>query len=410
MSQYTIQQANDDLGGILHGKSINKITNPFSVARRAAQNVLAKIDPDETRQISQITIYDKVTDYAAPSDLKEKRVIDLRPQNSTARDRSVSDNLSNRMSKDFDMKKRWGSWFTVMDNGGTKYFRIKANLTPSAFTLDNLDAVDGWTADGVGAKNLASENIVYEQGALQFDINAGQVSGYIHSTSIVSEDMSDAVNKSSGFLELYIPTAAILATITSIELRWGNDDTTKYYSQTVTAAQLGALKVGRNTLNFQWNGATVVGIIDNTKIDSARITINVSGAIAISGLIVSNLFFSIAKIWDVEYYSKFIFRGSNGTWKDVPSDTTDIINLDTASYNLFLYEYALTALQQVQGKDAINDRSYFQDLLHGNAGKGIIGLYEEYEKNNPSQKEKVTSSYYSNFGFRGSDGGRFRRF
>ena len=136
---YTIKQANDDLSGILHGKSINKITNPFSAARRAANNLLATIDPDETRQIGQITLYDRVIDYAAFADLKEKRVIDIRPQFSTTRDRSGADNLGNRMSKDFDMRRRWGSWFTVMDNNGLKYFRVKANLTPSAVVLDSLD-------------------------------------------------------------------------------------------------------------------------------------------------------------------------------------------------------------------------------------------------------------------------------
>jgi len=406
---YTIKQANDDVSGILHGKSINKITNPFSAARRAANNLLATIDPDETRQIGQLTLYDMVVDYPAFSDLKEKRIVDIRPQFTTTKDRATSDNLSNRMSKDFDLKRRWGSWFTVMDNNGLKYFRIKANLTPSALVLDSLDQVGKWTADGVGANNLGLDNIIYDQGALQFDMVAGQSVGYIHNTQIVPQDFTTSVNKSSGFLELYIPNASALSAIVSVNLRWGNDDTVNYYEQTVTVAQLGALRVGKNTLNFAWNGATKHGTVDPSKIDSVRITINTNGS-AISALIVSNLFFSVARIWDTEYYSKFLFKDSvTSTWKDTPTSENDIINLDTASYNLWLYEYALACLQQIQGKDAQNDRSYFQDLLHGNAGKEMIGLYEQYEKNNPSQKEKVTQSYYSNFGFRGSDGGRFRR-
>ena len=251
--------------------------------------------------------------------------------------------------------------------------------------------------------------MIYDQGALQFDMVAGQTVGYIHNTQLVAQDFTTSVNKSSGFLELYIPTASALSALVSVNLRWGNDDATNYYEQTVTQAQLGALKVGKNTLNFSWNGATKHGTVDPAKIDSVRITVTTNGS-AISTLIVSNLFFSVARIWDTEYYSKFLFEDSvTGVWKETPDTEDDFINLDTASYNIWLYEYALAALQQVQGKDANSDRSYFQDLLHGNAGKEMIGLYEQYEKNNPSQKEKVTSSYYSNFGFRGSDGSRFRR-
>lgn len=405
---YTIQQAKDDLAGIVHGKTVNKITNIFSAATRAGRNLLAMVDPDETRQIAQLTLYDRVTDVAAPADLKEKRIIDIRPQFSTTRDRSTADNLSNRMSKDFDMRRRWGSWFTVMDVNGLKYLRVKASLTPSALGLDTLDTINGWTADGTGAQNLALESIVYDQGAFQFDMAAGQSTGYIQSTTIASVDLTTAVNKSAGFLELYIPTAAALAAIVSIDLRWGNDTTTKYYNRTITTAHLGALRVGKNTLRFDWNGATKTGAVDPATIDSARITINTNGS-AISALIVSNLFFSIARIWEIEYYSKNLFQDKNGVWKSDTDDDEDVINLDVASYNIFLLEFALAGLQQIQGKDAAADRSFVEDQLYGNSAKNIIGAYPLYKENNPSQKEKVTQSYYNNFGFRGADGGRYRR-
>lgn len=404
---YTIANALDDLSGIVHGKTVNKITNVNAAAERAARNLLAMIDPDETRKITQITLYDKVLDYSAPSDLKEKRVVDIRPQFTTARDRSVSDNLSNRLSKDFDMRRRFGSWFTVMDDGGTKYLRVKAELTPSALTFDTLNALGSWAATAA-AQNLAVEDIIYPQGALQFDVAAGAnpTSGYIQSTAITSQDMTSLVNKSAAFFELYIPTAAALAAIISLDLRWGNDTTTKYYNRTVTTAHLGALRVGKNTIRIDWNGATKTGAVDDTAINSARITVNTNGT-AISGLIVSNLFFSIGRVWDIEYYSKYLFS-NNGTWTDRVTGNTFTINLDTTSYNLWLYEFALAGLQQIQGKDAAADRDYFEAELYGNARK--VGKYAEYKKNNPSQTEKPTQTYYNNFGFRGTDGGRFRRY
>src|ERR1035437_2728906 len=115
---YTFQNAQDDLAGIIHGKNVSKITNINNAARRAGQNLMAKIDLDEVRVITTVNLYDQVLDTAIPSDLKEKAVIDFRPQFTTTDDRPLSDNLSSRMSKDFDMRRRFGSWFTIMNNKG----------------------------------------------------------------------------------------------------------------------------------------------------------------------------------------------------------------------------------------------------------------------------------------------------
>lgn len=394
---YSISQAFDDLSGIIHGKTVNKITNIDSVARRAAQNLLAMIDPDETRRIDTITIYDKILDVAAPSDLKEKRIIDIRPQFDTNNSRAGSDNLGSRFSKDFDLRRGWGSWFTVMDNGGTKYLRVKAEITPNALTLDGLDTLGSWAVGGSG-QNIALESTIFPQGAIQFDIAAGvsPITGYVQNTAITQQDFTDLVNKSSAFFVLYIPSAAALAAITSVDLRWGTDMTANYYNRTVTAPHFGSLKVGKNIMRFDWNGATKTGTIDATKIDSARISVTTNGT-AISALIVSNLMFSIGRVWEIEYYSKYIFSAS-GTWQDTVTDGGTLINLDTASYNLFLYEFALASLQQIQGKDAVVDRDYFQKLLHGDGNQA--GLYEKYKKNNPSQTEKPTQTYYGNIGWR----------
>lgn len=407
MSDYIFSQVKDDLSGIAHGKTVNKFTNVYSIARRASNNLLSTIDPDETRVIGQVTLYDQVYDYPSFSDLKGKGIIDIRPQKSPSKQRSDADNLSSRMSKDFDMRKKWGSWFTVMNNGGLQYFRIKAQINPAATTLDSLDIVGGWAATAA-AQNLSLDDIIYDQGALQFDIAAGAnpTAGYIQSSTISAVDLTDYVNKSAAFFELYIPTAAVLAAIVSINLRWGNDNTTNYMSRTVTTPHIGAFKVGRNLIRMDWNGATKAGTIIATTIDSARITINTNGT-AISALIVSNIFFAIGKVWDVEYYSKNLYT-LNGVTTDKVTDDTTTINLDTDGYNIYLYEFALAGLQQIQGKDAMADRQYFQDQLHGNDSKDIEGLYNLYKTRNPSQREKVTQQYYNNFGFRNRNSGRRR--
>lgn len=406
---YLVSQAKDDLAGIAHGKTVSKITVINGAGRRAARNLLATIDPHETIQIDTITLYDKIADYAAPAGLKGNKIIDIRPQFNSYSSRSPADNLSNRMSKDFDIRRNWGSWFTVMDVNGLKYLRIKAELSPSAISFDTLSVLTGWAATA-SASNLAVENLIYSQGALQFDMAAGvnPTAGYIQSQTITQQNMASIVNKSAAFVELYIPTAAALAAIISIDLRWGTDTVANYYNRTVTTAHLGALKVGKNILRFDWNGATKTGAtIDATKIDSARITVNTNGT-AISALIVSNLLFSVGQIWDIEYYSKYLFRTAAGVWSESITDDTDLVNLDETSFNGFLFEWALAALQQIQGKDAQADREFFRSQLYGKPTEQIEGFYPTYKKDNPSQAEKVTQTYYSNLGYRNRGGGRMR--
>lgn len=402
MSNYTLQNVSDDLAGVIHGKTVNKITNILSAFRRAANNTVANIDPDEMRIVTQLTIYDQVSDYLAPTDIKEKGIVDLRPQ---GRNRNVNDNFSSRMSKDANLK-RLQNMLTVMDDKGLKFFRLFKWFTPGALTFDALDEINGWTATA-SAQNLSLDSIIYTNNALQFDIAAGAnpTTGYIQSTKITSVDLTNYVNKSSGFFELYIPTQAILNAIVSVGLLWGND-TTHNYARTVTTPHLGTLKIGKNLMRFDWNGATPTGVFTPTAVDTARITITTNGT-AISGLIVSKLFFSIGRIWDLEYFSKNLFN-NGGTWSDVPADLNTTINLDTASYNIYFYEVALACLQQIQGKDALADRSFCQDQLYGNTAKDIQGAYNVYKDNNPDQREKVTQTWYSNTQFRrGFD--RYRR-
>src|SRR3974390_2047392 len=112
---FTLQNAFDDLAGMAHGRSTRKITNPFGVAKRAANAVMSKIDLDSTKRYASLVLYDDVTDYGLPmTDLKDKAIFDIRPQVQ----RKQRDNLGSRMSKDFDLKAgqtagAWGSHFSV---------------------------------------------------------------------------------------------------------------------------------------------------------------------------------------------------------------------------------------------------------------------------------------------------------
>jgi hypothetical protein len=387
---YTISNVEDDLSGILHGKTVNKVTNIRSAERRAAQNLLAQIDPDETRRITTLTIYDGVTDYNAPSDLKEKRIVDVRPQVN----RNLQDNFSNRLSKDFD-RKVWGNWLTVMDDGGTKYLRIKATLTPAAQSVDPMDDTTHWVASG-DASSLTTDDLysVTNGTSLKFNLAAAGSSGILTNSAIDSMDLTDWLNTSSFFVSVYLQSATA---ITGVTLRIGSSST-KYWEMTGVLHR-GSLKAGWNLYRFDWSGVSPTGIPTVSALTYARLAFAYGGSATV--IRVDKLFTSLPKIYDLEYYSKFLFSASS-TWVETPVDGDTVVNLDTASYNIYTYEVALAALQQIQGKDALADRNYFFKQLYGDAQ--AEGLYKLYKMNNPSQAEKPTQTYYGNTGWRRSGG------
>ena len=78
---YTINNAQNELTGILHGTSLNQIFDLTDVWNRAARRVLQDVDPAETKMDIQFgQVWDGVFDYALPVDVKGNKIIDLYPQ------------------------------------------------------------------------------------------------------------------------------------------------------------------------------------------------------------------------------------------------------------------------------------------------------------------------------------------
>jgi hypothetical protein len=96
---------------------------------------------------------------------------------------------------------------------------------------------------------------------------------------------------------------------------------------------------------------------------------------------------SLGFLFDIEYYSKYLFRTSTGTWKETTDSDSDIINLDTESYNIFLYQAAFLAVQQALGQDAGYDTNVFLDKYN----QAII----RYKKMYKSEVQKPQIPYYT---------------
>jgi len=384
---YTIAQWKTDLSSVIHGVNIDKVNAPLDLAFRAARGVLADVDPFETQRIAQIvnSVFDDVYDYTVPADLKGNKVIDIRPQVN----RTPADNFSQTYSERFDMYKgQSNNLFQIQTNTNTKSIRL-AKDAGTAVLLNEMDSItaNGTWVVGGDAENLSVDTLQYVSGSgsLKFDLDGSTTTGYLENSTMDAQDLSDYEDESSLFVWVYLPDAS---TITNVILRWGASASV-YWHRTVTAPHFGAFVNGWNLLAFDWNGATEVGSPTSATaaaIDYLRVTVTYDG-VADTDFRLDKIIARKGEIFDLVYYSKYLFRTTAGVFIEAPTLDTDEINLDTHSYNLFLNKSAYYAAQQLQGMDSGFDLNFFK-------GEYMEDL-RRYKKLYPSELEKPRQPYYS---------------
>ena len=390
---FNITNVKSELSGILHGTQMNQITALDALIYRAARDVLLDVDPNETIRITPITnaVFNSVYDYAAPDDLKGNGIIDIRPQVN----RKGTDVWTQQYNQDFDVNKTsYMDNFTVNWNSAVKSLRINAPSLSAPIqinTCDSLTSNGTWTATS-DAENLSVDSINYvsSSGALQFDLKADPpvfpattVTGYLENSTISPIDLTSVAGQGTGFLYTYLPNGSYF---TDVNIRVGSD-ASNYWTQTATTTQFGtAFQNGWNLLQFSFDGATAVNSPDITKIKYIRVTWTYNGT-AQTAVRLDQITVALGTILEVEYYSKFLFRTSAGAWQETVTDDTNIVNLDTDSYNLLLYKIAQLAVQQQQGIDAAGfDGKYFKDEYDSRL--------ERYYYLYKSQKQKPSGYYY----------------
>ena len=352
---YDVQTVKDELNGVFHGTTINKITNLAGLFNRAARKLLLDCNPIETKRIAQLgQVFNSVYDYSLPEDLKGVQVIDIRPQAG----RWPSDQYEQSFARWFDAHARqgWNNAFNIQHNTGVKSLRLEAPSITAPITFTDTGSTTGWTAGGT-ASNLTVDTTfnVAGGGALQIDVTTG--TGQVNNTTLSPFDFTDEKEIASLFFWVYMPSVA-----TSVSLRWGSDLTANYYEGTTSITSDGnAFKAGWNLIKIPWAGLTATGSPTLTAYDSVRFSIVAPTNMV--GVKFCNLTVNMGKYMEMVYYSKFLFSLA-GVWKESITDTdsaglTTIVNLDTESYVLFFDLLCYNITQQLQGADAQKDGQFF---------------------------------------------------
>ncbi len=398
-----IQTLLTDLASVVHGTTVNKVPNIYGHINRAARAVLLDVDPKETTRIVQMPqIFNDTFDYAIPVDVKGDRITDLRLQAG----RTPWDVFTQEYAEAFDAQKlvNFTNKIYTQWNTGVKTIRIDAPFLTSPTTLWDTGSITGVTATpGATTLSLDQTNNVAGGGAVTFNLSAAIANGNILTTTLNAVDLSSLVNIATGFLWVYLPTGSAF---TSINVQWGSD-TSNYYTSTVTTTQMGTAFVnGWNLISFPWVSATVVGSPVNTAYDTVRVTFNYNSTLQ-TGVKVCNLTFTLGYYFDLQYYSKYLFRNpsTNAFVEEVIDSTynTYLINLDTESYNLLFNKAAFYIAQALQGSDAAYDADYWQTEYD----KAL----KRYQAQNPSEALLKGSVYYRmpQKGYSRFQPGQFRR-
>lgn len=380
---YSVTQANADLAAVLHGTNLNKIQGLDNLHNRTARQLLADIDPMETirKSLTTTPLYNQVWDYACPADLKSNRIIDISPQYY----RDPSQIIGQQYNQDFDINKNRQttlSEFTIQFNNAVKTIRINDGTLPQGIVLDSCESATNWTANST-ASNLTEDNVNFASGSgsISFDVTTG--TGSISETLPSALDMSSQINQASLFYYLYLPTGSQL---TSTAIRWGSSSS-NYYTRTLTVTNEGtAFQTGWNLIRADWLGATIVGSPVDTAITYLDILVTVTANQ--TGIKIDNIVSNMGLYRTVEYYSKYLYRDAiTGAFQETVTDNSNLINLDTDSYNLYFNLLAFYATQQVQGLSSM----FFDDNFFG----------QEYQKGKlrytsmiKSQVQKPQTSYY----------------
>ena len=376
---YTITKLKTDLEARLHGTSLNRVQNVDGIINRAAGKILLDLDIAETKRTATIanTIYDNIYDFQLPSDLKGSRIINIYPQTGWV------NSISKVYSADFEKNKTTNT-FAVKFNSGVKTLRYSTTGLKSGTTIDTLETVGGWAATA-DCENLEADSNNYISGgaSLKFDLSGVSTTGYLETSTLTAIDLSSTEQEGAIFLWVYLPDASVM---TNFTLRFGSASGA-YWSKTETTQTDGTVFVdGWNLLRFPWSSATKTGSPDVSAITYLRLTMTYDGT-ATNELRIDNMVYRYGELYNIDYYSKFLFRTSAGIWQETVSDDSNIVNMDTDSYNIILDKCAELASRQIAGTDSNFDyQTYIADYREG---------VKRYQYQNKTEVNKAKNTYYT---------------
>lgn len=410
ISLWQISDIETELQAMLHGTTLNQITDLYGVFNRAARRVVGDVDPQETKIVSQFgKVYDGVWDYPLAADVKGNKVIDLFPQ----ANRNLQDNFSQVYNKTFDL---WKSFTLVPDftprySGGFRTIRINATDLQTGISINQANAYNGngIFVAGTNVSNVTTNNQLTTDGgsgSVQFNIAQTGIAGSIATitnTTGTAVDLTNHYNNADEFFAIYLPNAS---GITSVDYQFGTSSSAYYDSGPITTDMMGQSFVnGWNFIKIPWSTFSIVGSPNIASVGSyLNVSLTYNGTLQTQVLF--NQFWSrLGVIFNQEYYSKYLFRDSvTNVFQERVTADSNYVNLDTDGVDMFIWAVVKEAVGQQQGLDAAfqdgpNAENRYQDALAKYMGKYKSETQKPssfyYKQPNASYRQWIGRSYFS---------------
>ncbi len=402
MITITLAQLKSDITPKLKGTSLRQISDIYAVVAGAANRMLARLDPEETRRTVTMStpFFDNVNDYALVTDFK--RMIDIRPQvnrlaqpgRSHYQQTSPRQFNENLMPNSFSI--RWNNMIRSLRSQ-----RLPAGNVVQLDTFDSATANGSWAASG-DASGLFTEilNIVEGNGALGFNISGSTGVSVLTNSTAAAADLSAYLYEDSSFLFVWIPLNTS-AYFTNFKLRRGSAAGAYKEATATTKADGTAFTDGWNMIKFDWSIATTTGSPDNTKNTYRVLTVTTVSTHAITGVLVDNWTDSLGNLYEIEYYSEYMFRTAAGSWIAAPTLDTDLVNVGPASYEILKAEMMIDITQEIRtGPVRAAELADWRIMLNGQPPNRYIkdpqyrGLYADYMMKFPSSAIVTQTRHY----------------
>lgn len=349
-----------DLQAMINGMTHQKAAQCVDIQatmNRAVRFVLGDIDLRSTKRSAQLSpnLFDDEYDYAAPSDLKETALIDIRKQVQ----RSSFEKFYLVDESEFDRKKGILPYRVALKDANfsriLKIDGVEGTKRAVINACNSLTANGAWSA-AADASNLTldSDNYITAGGALNFDMAKGAATGYIENSTMTAVNLTVYQDIGSIFVWVFIPdySDAQGDTVTNFILRIGSSSSA-YSSITVTTNNEGlTFYDGWNLLRFDLNGSTSTGTPAYSAINYLRLTVTKSTSLeADTDWRVDDFVARIGSIYDTIYYSKYGWQTSAGVYAEESSGATDLVIADTEEIEIIATKGAEYAAQELKEKD-----------------------------------------------------------
>lgn len=402
MLTVTLTQLKSDIAHDMKGTSIREIKDFYGTVAGAANRMLSRIDPEETRRTVVMTtpFYDNLLDYALVSDYK--RMIDIRPT-ANRRDQLGLSNFTQTSARQFDEFDN-SNTFSIRWNNMVRTIRAQKLKTGNVVKMDSFESATSngsWSVLN-DATGLYTEvlNFVEGQASLGFNLSGVTGAGSIQNSTATVTDLSSYYYEDSSNLYFWIPSGTS-ARFTSFNLVRGDSSST-YRTATVTSKADGtAFTDGWNQLKFDWATSTPSGVMTNTLNTYRKFTANYTVGTAITGCLIDNWTNALGVLYEIEYYSEYLFRTSAGVWIQSPTADTDLINVSITSYEILKAEMMMDITRQIRtGSVQQQQMADWQLILEGvpqsryNSTPGNIGLYKNYLRMFPSSSIVTSTKTY----------------